>query len=541
MRITPRRSASADRSDLAAVALPSLLLLAGVLLPAGLLRLRPARLPDQAVVRLAPATWAEDDEEAIEDEETDDDASDDGPSAESVRSGPADPEPGRRVRVVLDDGRTYTGTFRGRTRLHVVIAIAGIDTKFDSTVVDEIVPLRTFEEHYETMRQVIPRDDYDERYDFCRWIHGRGRLVLAAEELEALLDDAPAHEGARRLLEQVTAEIAMRSRAEDIRGRRSGDAAGPAGRTVDADGRLLPTRLLSDEEVHLLKVYEIDLENPPRLIIPRSVIDDLLEEYAGHPLLPRSEQGRRMFYRRSYAEIADLIFRLQARDYYDDIQVLSEPEAFNRFRLDVHRTWLRNGCATSRCHGGTEAGSLFLFGRRAHDDNVVYTNFLILERTRIDDRPLLDYDDPESSLLLQMGLPRFRSTDPHPEVDGWRPVFTDHVDPLFTKAVAWMNAMYRPRPDYPIDYELPEIEYESERPWYEQRGEPVADDEEAESDESAGGGSWWERRDGDTRTESGEGEGPDRQERDDGGSGPETTDDGEDEGEEESGDGGADR
>jgi hypothetical protein len=61
-----------------------------------------------------------------------------------------------------------------------------------------------------------------------------------------------------------------------------------------------------------------------------------------------------------------------------------------------------------------------------------------------------------------MGLPRAGSRYPHPPVpaadgraDLWRPTFRNAVDRRFIEATEWINSMYRPRPEYPIEYTPP--------------------------------------------------------------------------------------
>ena len=85
-------------------------------------------------------------------------------------------------------------------------------------------------------------------------------------------------------------------------------------------------------------------------------------------------------------------------------------------------------------------------------DRVRYTNLLILDRFRTDEgQPLLDWDNPEQSLLVQYGLPRNETSTPHTPVPGWRPLITGRQKALKDGAVLWMNSMMQsPRPEYPI-------------------------------------------------------------------------------------------
>lgn len=156
------------------------------------------------------------------------------------------------------------------------------------------------------------------------------------------------------------------------------------------------------------------------------------------------------------------MFRLKAREFYNRVRVEGEPKAFGAFRDNVHRAWLVNTCASTACHGGQQAGRLWLANTSVNAERTIYTNFLILERYRLSDgTPLIDYEAPAKSPLLHLALPREESLYPHPLVAttrsaAWRPVIGSVDDLRFREALAWINAMYRPRPDYPVTYQPPE-------------------------------------------------------------------------------------
>ncbi len=371
---------------------------------------------------------------------------------------PVADEPGQSL-IIMNDGRRFRGRIKDKDRFELVLEIAGIDTRFKIADVLDVVPLKTFDEYYDELKKSIRPDDYAQRLRFCQWIYSRRRLELAATELEELLDDNPRLEEARELLRVVNAAIELEDKQSEAE--REAETGGPEPEPgAQPGGRLSPTMLLSDDDVNLIRVYEIDLDNPPPLLIRRSTIERLLSEHATSDLMPTTPEGKKAYFRRDPVEILTDIFRLQARDLYGEVRVRGEPVSLNKFRLNVHNTWLMNSCATNQCHGGLEAGQFFLFNRQSHTANTVYTNLLILERTKLHGEPMINYDRPERSPLLQLGLPRDRSIYPHPDVDRWQPAFRDQADVKFTRAVDWMRSMYTPRPDYPIVYEPPMVTFD---------------------------------------------------------------------------------
>jgi hypothetical protein len=354
--------------------------------------------------------------------------------------------------VITRSGQWIRGGLKYQSDEEIILVIAGIDLKIQQREVRRLELLPSVEERYRARRDRIRDDDYERRLDLAEWLRQYDRLELALEEAGGVLDADPDNERARRLFYTIGAQITMQR--ENRRAESEQDD-----RLTRAElYRLLPDNRISEEEANLLRVYEIDLENPPRMVIPRAVRERLIEEYTGHPLIPDTRTARSVFMQQSDATVLGVIFRLRAREFYDDVRVLEQPRSLEFFRDDVHRKWLLSSCGTTRCHGGLEAGRFFLHTRDRGSDRTVYSNFLTLERFRLSDgTPLIDYDAPEDSPLLQLGLPHDLSAHDHPEVEGWRPTFRDHDDMKFREAVEWIKSMYRPRPDHAIEYEPPSL------------------------------------------------------------------------------------
>lgn len=371
----------------------------------------------------------------------------------------ADPKPQSErteVIVALRDGREVSGQLIRRDPEQIVIRINGIDTPFSTDMVEDIRVMPSALEQYRELRASIDDKDVQQLITLIKWLQQRRLYEEALDELAHVLNLEPSNPDGLSLRKLIESQILLDVKAGQSR---------PAG----GDGMHKPARsmepvfqLLGDDQINLIKVFELDLSDPPRMIVSRDTITQLIERYAGNPLIPSTRDGREVLYRDRPEKILDLMFRVRARDLYSQVKVLDHPTPMRRFREDVHRGWLLNGCATTNCHGGQEAGRLWLYNRKPSSDATVYTNFLILDRFRMSDgKALIDYNDPANSPLLQMGLPREDSLYPHPRVErmnlgrDWRHVFGSSDDRKFMDAVAWMNSLYRPRPEYPVIYKPP--------------------------------------------------------------------------------------
>jgi hypothetical protein len=286
------------------------------------------------------------------------------------------------------------------------------------------------------------------------------KYELCRKELQELLEDAELPE-ARRLVRLVDAQLALNNPAGEPKEPRP-RASGPAGFTGDGSDRdveiEVPRDILTHEDVNLIRVFEIDFDHPPRVQVEPDTIKKLIETYSDNKLIPESRTERNSLFHADSIDIVEhLIFELKARELYPEINVITEPYALNLFRLRVHNTWLMNNCASTACHGGTDGGRLFLYRNGYRDARVRYTNFLILERLKLDPAlpPMIDYDTPQNSLMIQYGMPREEARYPHPEVAGWEPAFPAGNRKLIEATTSWIEAMMLPRPVYPVEFEPP--------------------------------------------------------------------------------------
>ena len=363
-----------------------------------------------------------------------------------------------RVVVFFRDGRRVEGRLVRADTAEVVLEIAGIETAFNRADLLRVDPVPPVEEHYKALRAVIADDDIEQLLLLIDWLRDREAFELALRELDHVLTIDPGHPDAQQLKLQIESTLLLRAATAETgseAGERDPADPVPAVRRPDYP-------MLTADQINLLKVYEVDLTDPPRMSVDQETIRDLVAAYEGHELIPASREGRAALERRSPSQILELMFRLKARAFYTHVRVEGEPRSFRLFRENVHRAWLVNSCATSACHGGQQAGRLWLNNTSQNAEKTIYTNFLILDRYRLaDGTPLIDYQEPGKSPLLQMALPREDSLYPHPLVSTsrtatWRPVIGSVDDGRFLEAVEWINAMYRPRPAYPVTYQPPE-------------------------------------------------------------------------------------
>ncbi len=364
------------------------------------------------------------------------------------------PELGDDVRVVIDDGESFVdGSLEAATDEQVILRVRGLILPLERSRVVSITVRLTPGQRYRDIRPTIRDDDVPRLLQLVRWLEQNRLYDEALRELEGILRQNPENEEARRLVDLVNQLIVL----EQIRERRQANQRERERPAAQRPAAQMPERNrfepLTPEQINLIKVYELDLRSKPRLLIQRSTYDELLKRYAEHPLIPVTREGKAEFYKKPAVEIMDIMFRVGARDLYGEVQVIGQPESMTTFRDQISARWLTNRCATTRCHGGSEAGRLKLLNRAPNSEATVYTNFLILDR--FDTRqpvPMIDYTNPSDSLLLQMALPREDVLYPHPDVKGWRPVFLSERSQQYRAAMAWMRMMYQPRPDYPIEY-----------------------------------------------------------------------------------------
>jgi hypothetical protein len=371
-----------------------------------------------------------------------------------------DPKPNQQGIVVMRSGQLREGVVLEDAWEYVLLEIEGIRAKLKRDTVMYTVLEPSFEQRYKAFKEALTPEMHDQYLSLCKWLISERRYELARDELDLLSKYHASNEitylrrlvnAQLALIEQQHAEAGDEETSDDDGTQSEDDSEDPAASN-------LPAELLTHADVNVIRVYEIDFDRPPKVDVAPDVIRDLIAAYSDRKEIPSSLAGRNELFRADPLEIVRLMFTLRAREFYPRVEVNSEPYSLNLFRQRVHNAWLINRCATSRCHGGPESGRFFLHRRGYKDSRVRYTNFLILERLKLDPEwPLLNYEDPELSLIIQYAMPREEARKPHPDVKGWTPVFRPGVDRLKSRAIEWIRSMLKPRPEYPVQFEPPRL------------------------------------------------------------------------------------
>ncbi len=355
--------------------------------------------------------------------------------------------------ITLVSGRKITGFLIESRDEEVVIRLEGIDTTFKRSGIGSIRFLPPVAERYLTLRENINDTDIETRLTLVEWLRAREAYQLAVEELASILEVEPNNPQARTLHNWLKAKLAMDEQKKATKKTK-------ARRSPKADPTSIPT--LSDEQINLMRVYEIDLRNPPKLVVPDNTLRELI---ARHPEeFPVDESARAEYFELPEVEKLKLLFIHHARDLYGQVRVIEDPAMLKEFTTMINgrRGWLVNACASTSCHGGTEAGSFRLVRERPNSHESAYTNFYRIDQYRLKDgSPLIDYESPARSALLQLAMHQSNSLRPHPEVitdrrlSRWRPVFRSSRDRKFKLALDWISSVYAPRVQYDLGYPPP--------------------------------------------------------------------------------------
>lgn len=367
--------------------------------------------------------------------------------------------------ITLISGRKITGELIRQDSLIVVVGINGIETTFQRTRIASVSILPPIEQRYRDLRSAIEDHDIESRLTLVEWLRARRAYTLARNELESILQLEPQNPRAKLLYNWLTEHDKLNTSPPKQRpNAQESDPATPSQSSTDQSDEsttvanttaIIP---LTPEQINLIRVFEIDLRNPPKIRVPEETLRTLMLRKPD-AFSPNKDE-RDTIFKLPEIDKLKLLFTHKARDLYSQVVVLEDPAAIKNFKVDVHaqRGWLINACASTRCHGGTEAGRFQLLNTRANSDQTAYTNLYIIEQFKLaDGSPLINFEAPQSSPLLQMAMVQKNSLYPHPPIPqgrpgpGFRPIFRSTRDRKYQDAIEWIRSMYQPRPNYGFD------------------------------------------------------------------------------------------
>ncbi len=386
----------------------------------------------------------------------------------------------RTATVTLKDGRSFTGEIVGENDKNVVVRISNIDTPIDRATIASIEEQQDIAAQFKEKRAALKDDDVTGRYELAKWLvvdlkekdNELQRYELARTELQSLANQAPENNQVKLLLRVAEERIKLLQEpattpttpvTPTTPTTTTPTTPGTPAANGDATSAKLPTEKLSDEQINLIKVYEIDLDPKqgpaPRVSVPQEVIETLLKDYAREESVPKGRVEQDALRRAPDIKKLEALFAARARPLYSKVTIHSDPTVLLKYRATVEPRYVLNYCGTTDCHGGPKAGKLFLFRDKPESTETSYTNFYILDSFRNDEGYMIDRQKPDLSLLIQYGMNPENATIRHPDVPGWKPMLVSDRSPVLKELQSWVRELM-PGVRYPIEYKAPSLKVE---------------------------------------------------------------------------------
>ncbi|MCC7192535.1 MAG: hypothetical protein IT444_07100 [Phycisphaeraceae bacterium] len=364
----------------------------------------------------------------------------------------------RRAVVYRKDGNPLEGEVIKDDAGGVTIMIAGIETPIPRDQIDRVEYKASVAEQYQQRRKAIADDNVIDRLALADWLVEQQAYELAKSELADLPKHSPNEDQKRKinLLNRYIDEqlkLAANSSAAAAGTVSAGKSASrPSGQKEE------DSKLLNDDQVNWIRIMEVDeVREKPPVTIPREVIDQFLRDYSDVDGVPRGREDQVKFRNLKGWQQLHVIFEADAKPLYDKIKIEKDPQLIQDFRKDVYKPYVMTYCGAPTCHGSDKTGEMFLFRKRMDDTATLYTNYYILHSWNDDRGYVLDFFKPESSYLLQYGLPQDAAAYRHPEVPGWKPAFRNRDDARYRTVYNWINSFGGTRRKYPFQYTPPKF------------------------------------------------------------------------------------
>ncbi|HEV8293568.1 MAG TPA: hypothetical protein VGP94_16655, partial [Tepidisphaeraceae bacterium] len=355
--------------------------------------------------------------------------------------------------ILTKDGRSIDGdiTDKGAEGATITTRAGQITIRADE--IAEIQYGGSIKEAYEKRLAALPKDAGARAHiDLARWLYENKEYELARKELDTALSIEPTNEDAMVLRQTVDRTMLLEKRPGTGRpaaGAGAGAGGGATNKTVG--GTAIKERtLLNADQINTIRQFELR-ENEPRVRVR-------LDNNVGKKYTEMANMDPRQFAQMPDGLKALNILKNGTQEMRKDVKIISDPQAILEFKARVQPALLQ-GCATTACHGGTNAGNFLLYNP-PDNDAVTYTNFYTLTQLTSPvekvQRRMIDRLYPQNSLILQFGLPRERSEFDHPDVTGWKILYSGTQDNRYQQVLDWIqNGLVPVQPDYGIKFTLP--------------------------------------------------------------------------------------
>ena len=344
--------------------------------------------------------------------------------------------------VITKDGRTLHGqvTVDGD---QVRVNRSGIMIVLSKDEVEEVRTSASVQADYRKRLAKLAKDDTDGHLRLAEWCRDRGRLDLAMERCEHVLDLVPDHANA------VLLHKALEKRLESSPGKKKSSRKGKGAK------RYSRGELLGKEDMSRVRLAELKPDERVPARFKNDVLDRFLDAVAGSEEYSQKD-FRRTFKAKSSSDKLAEIVKATRMHFADDIDVRKDPEAIRVFRSDIMPI-VRTNCATLKCHGGGGPGSekMRLFSQSTTAASL--TNFYVLDRFaksspgRATVR-MFDRGYPEDGLFPHYLLPK-DIAEPSLAHPGEIPVVANGKDDRrYVSALDWIkDVLRRPREDPGIE------------------------------------------------------------------------------------------
>jgi hypothetical protein len=317
----------------------------------------------------------------------------------------------------------------------------------------------TVEEEFAKRRAALPPNDARSRIQLARWAFERQAYDLARDAAQEAIQIDRRNQEAQDLLRTIDAQRKLNRKAGDNRPPAAGSVPPPAAEGPPANGAA--PRANSNPGGGLVRPLTADEVNRVRLLEwrgDRNVRVRLLNDVKRRYLARARDITPAKFNNMDAVDQAWEIRKNGGEDLLNDIRLTNDPPAMQEFRTVVQRTLL-TGCATAACHGGGAGSDRFALHLKADKEPEAYANFITLNKYQSKpqggrEAAMIDRTRPEDSLMIQFGLPRDAADLPHPEVEGFRPVFRNRSDARYRQVVGWIADSLAPlQEDYGVPFD----------------------------------------------------------------------------------------